>query len=40
VSAARLLDDEKARRYGLVNVDRCKELIEQARAYGHDPRGG
>jgi hypothetical protein len=38
-AAARLLDDETARRYGLVNVERCEELIEQARAYGHDPRG-
>jgi hypothetical protein len=38
-AAARLLDNDTARRYGLVNVERCEELIEQARAYGHDPRG-
>jgi hypothetical protein len=37
-AAAKLLDNEAARRYGLVNVDRCEEIIEQGRKYGYAPR--
>jgi hypothetical protein len=35
-AAPALMENETARRYGLVNVERCEELAEK---YGHKPRG-
>jgi hypothetical protein len=37
-AAAALLANETARRFGLVNVERCEELPEQARDHGYWPR--
>jgi hypothetical protein len=39
-AAAKLLDNETARRYGLVNVERCEEIIEQGKKYGYGGRSG
>lgn len=34
------LDNEAARRYGLVNVERCEEIIEQRKKGGYAGRSG
>jgi hypothetical protein len=39
-AAAKLLDNETARRYGLVKVERCEEIIEQGKRRGYGGRTG
>ncbi len=34
-AATKLLDNETARRYGLVNMERCDEIIEQGKKCGY-----